>query len=101
LGQKDFSQGISIAAKKQPHEKIFKEIERQTQFRFIYSKEAIDQAHPVTIEVRNETIENVLKICFSNQPISYSIHIRNQASVFFRNFTMMNFFSMDKRSADC
>jgi len=57
VGAKGFSQGISIAAKNSPIEKIFKKLKDKPTFRFIYSKEAIDQAHPVTIEVRNETIE--------------------------------------------
>jgi TonB-linked SusC/RagA family outer membrane protein len=73
LGATGYSQEITISLKNASLEKVFKQIENQTTFRFLYSKEAIDQAHPVTIEVKNETLENVLKLCFTNQPISYSI----------------------------
>jgi TonB-linked SusC/RagA family outer membrane protein len=73
LGATGYSQEITISLKNASLDKVFKQIENQTTFRFLYSKEAIDQAHPVTIEVKNETLENVLRICFTNQPISYSI----------------------------
>src|SRR5258706_11491500 len=73
LSAKGYSQEITISLKDASLEKVFKQIEKQTPFRFLYSKEAIDQSHPVTIEVKNETLENVLRLCFTNQPISYSI----------------------------
>src|SRR5258708_3509666 len=73
LGAKGYSQEITISLKNASLEKVFRQIEKQTSFRFLYSREAIDLAHPVTIEVKNETLDNVLGLCFSNQPISYSI----------------------------
>lgn len=73
LAAKGYSQEITLSIKDVPLEKAFKEIEKQTPFHFFYSSEAIKLSHRVTIEVKNESLENVLKLCFNNQPISYSI----------------------------
>jgi TonB-linked SusC/RagA family outer membrane protein len=73
LAAKGYSQEITISLKDAPLEKAFKEIEKQTPYHFFYSSEAIKLSHRVTIEVKNESLENVLKLCFNNQPISYSI----------------------------
>jgi len=68
-----YSQEISISLKNAPLEKLFTAVEQQTNFRFVYSKEAMELSKPVTIEVKNEALENILKLGFSNQPLSYSI----------------------------
>lgn len=66
-------QTISLSLRDAPLQNIFKEIEKQTAFRFIYSKAAMDHATPVTISVQNETLEKVLSVCFQKQPLTYEI----------------------------
>ena len=73
LAATGYSQEITISLKNAPLEKAFREIEKQTPYHFFYSTEFINLSHKVTIEVKNESLENVLKLCFNNQPISYSI----------------------------
>src|SRR6266508_1661720 len=73
LAAKGYSQEITISLKNAPLQKVFKEIEKQTPYHFFYSTEAINLSHSISIEVKNESLENVLKLCFNNQPISYSI----------------------------
>jgi hypothetical protein len=73
IAARGYSQGISITLKNEPLEKLFTAVEQQTNFSFVYSKEAMDLSKPVTIEVKDEALENILKLGFSNQPLTYSI----------------------------
>jgi len=70
---RSYSQGITLKLKDAPLEKVFKLIEQQTKFRFVYSQEAMTEAKPVSIEVNNESLENVLRLSFTDQPLGYSI----------------------------
>jgi TonB-linked SusC/RagA family outer membrane protein len=76
ISAKSYSQGITLSVKNAPLETLLKAVEQQSNFRFVYSKEAMERAKPVTIDVKNESIDRVLKICFAGQPISYSIEER-------------------------
>ena len=68
-----YSQGITISVKNSPLEKVFKAVEQQTIYRFVYSGEAMALSKPVTLDVKNESIDNLLKLCFEGQPLSYSM----------------------------
>jgi len=70
---RSYSQGITLKLKDAPLEKVFKLIEQQTKFRFVYSQEAMKEAKPVSIEVINESLENVLRLSFTDQSLGYSI----------------------------
>jgi TonB-linked SusC/RagA family outer membrane protein len=70
---KGYTQTISISARQVSLEKIFKEIRRQTDYRFIYTKEELSTAKPVSLEVKNASIGQVLSLCFLDQPLSYTI----------------------------
>ena len=76
ISAKGFSQSITVSLKNAPLVDLFKVIEQQSNFSFVYSKEAIEQSKPVTIEVKNENLEKILKIVFANQPLSYSFNER-------------------------
>lgn len=66
-------QQITISLKDARLETVFKEIQRQTDYRFVYTKEQLAVSKNVSIQVSKETIETVLRICFSEQPLSYTI----------------------------
>lgn len=70
---RSYSQGITLQLKNAPLEKVLKLIEQQTKFRFVYSQEAMKEAKPVSIEVNNESLENVLRLSFTDQPLGYSV----------------------------
>jgi len=74
LPARGFSQGITIALQNAPLESFFKIVEQQSAYSFVYSKEAIAESKPVSIDAKKENIENVLRIVFANQPLSYSFH---------------------------
>jgi len=73
IAARGYSQSISITLKNEPLEKLFTAVEQQTNFRFVYSQEAMELSKHVTIEVKNETLENILKLGFTSQPLTYSI----------------------------
>jgi TonB-dependent starch-binding outer membrane protein SusC len=67
------SQPINLSVKQATLEKVFKEIRRQTTYRFIYTKEELAMAHVVSIEVKDVGIEEVMNLCFRDQPLTFSI----------------------------
>lgn len=67
------SQVISISAKKLPFEKALAEIQKQSGYEFLYSSQLIKNAHPVDVNVKNASIDEVLSLCFKNQPFQYTI----------------------------
>lgn len=69
---KGWSQNITLSVDRQPLEKVFLLIEKQSGYNFIYSSEAMEQSKPVSFEVNNETLANVLAVCFKDQPLKYT-----------------------------
>src|SRR4029079_403837 len=74
LSSRGFSQGITISLQGAPIESFFKIVEQQSPYSFVYSKEAIGFSKPVSIDVKNEELEKVLKTVFEIQPLSYSFN---------------------------
>jgi TonB-linked SusC/RagA family outer membrane protein len=70
---KTIGQTISISQRNTSLEKVFKEIHRKTGYQFFYKDEIIQQAKKFDINVKDATIEQVLAICFRDQPLSFII----------------------------
>lgn len=70
---KSFSQ-VTLSLKHAPVEKVFHEIERQTDYGFLYTKEMLADVPQVTIDVRNASVREVLNECFKGQSLEYSIN---------------------------
>jgi len=68
-----FSQQVTLSLKDVPIEKVFREIERQTGYGFLYNKKMFEDFPKVTIEAKNEDIKGVLDQCFRSMPIDYVI----------------------------
>lgn len=73
LGIFSFAQKVSLSGHNVPLEKIMANIQSQTSYSFFYNKDWLSQAKLVDVNVKDEPLENILKICFSNQPFSYAI----------------------------
>jgi len=71
-----FGQKISLNTKNAPLNSIIKEISKQSGYEFFFDDNLIKNTKPVTINTKNSTIEEVLKLCFNGQPISYKIEDR-------------------------
>lgn len=68
-----FAQKITINVTNAPLGQIINEIRTQSGYDFLYSNRLLKLANPVTINVKDASIEDVLNICFSNQPLSYKV----------------------------
>lgn len=61
------AQNVSIKATPASLEEIFNNLHRQTGYNFIYNSSMLESATPVTINVKNRPLREVLDECFSNQ----------------------------------
>jgi TonB-dependent starch-binding outer membrane protein SusC len=68
-----YAQRVSVSEKNVSLEKVFREIERQTDYTFAYTKLHLKKAKPVTITISNAPIEKVLDLCLLDQPFTYTI----------------------------
>lgn len=73
ISAKGVSQQISISEKKVPIRKILREVSRQAGVSIIYDETLLAGARPVTIDVKNASVKEVLDLCLSNLPLCYSI----------------------------
>ncbi|MEJ2903465.1 TonB-dependent receptor [Pedobacter panaciterrae] len=67
------AQVISLNEKNASLETIINKIIDQTNYSFIGDTKLIRLAKPIDINVQNVSIEKVLSLCFTNQPMDYSI----------------------------
>ncbi len=66
-------QKISISARNQTLNKIFKEIRTQSGYDFVIDKELVKKARPVNLDISNVTIDEALAACFKGQALIYTI----------------------------
>jgi TonB-linked SusC/RagA family outer membrane protein len=64
---------FSISEKNAPLNKVFKAIEKQSDYVFFYDYEWLREAKTVSIKIKNASLAEVLDICFQEQPLTYSI----------------------------
>ncbi|MEA4868642.1 MAG: SusC/RagA family TonB-linked outer membrane protein [Rikenellaceae bacterium] len=56
-----------------PMTQFFKEIEQRTTYKFFYKDSHVENASPVTINVREESLANILSTVFVNTSLAYEI----------------------------
>src|SRR6186713_2463277 len=76
-----YCQKVTISEKNASLEKVFKEIKKQTGYVFFYDVNIFDGAKPVTIQVKDVAIEQVLKEILQDQLLDYSIENKTIAIV--------------------
>ncbi|WP_341839038.1 TonB-dependent receptor plug domain-containing protein [Chitinophaga caseinilytica] len=76
-GSAAMAQKITLNEKNASLKKIFQQIQKQSDYVFLYEKGLLDNTLPVTIQVRDEPIDLVLSFCFLNQPLSYIVSGKN------------------------
>ncbi|QRY55941.1 SusC/RagA family TonB-linked outer membrane protein [Sphingobacterium siyangense] len=67
------AQQISLNLQKAFLPKAIAEIRKQTKFDFAYNNELLKKASPITVNIKNGTIQEMLSKMFADQPISYEI----------------------------
>jgi len=68
-----YSQKITLSVREAPLEKVFKEIERQSGYSFWYPSRHLANAAKVTLQLRDASLDSVLRKCFEHQPFDYVI----------------------------
>lgn len=68
-----FAQKITLNEKNASLEHIVTEIRKQSGYDFIVNARSLKSAKPVSIQVKEVSLEQALIICFSNQPLTYSL----------------------------
>ena len=67
------AQKVSLKANNQPLSIILDQISSQTGYDFAYTTKTLERAKPVTINVKNEELADVLQKIFQDQPLEFSI----------------------------
>jgi TonB-linked SusC/RagA family outer membrane protein len=73
VSAKGFTQNVTLTLKGAPIEKVFREIEKQTGLGFLYTKRMLQDAPKVDIQVKDAAVGDVLKICFKDLPLTFTI----------------------------
>lgn len=64
---------ISLSLKNASLKQIFRAIEKQTDYNFVYTSKSILHAKNIDVNVKGTDIDKVLSICFKDQGITYNI----------------------------
>jgi TonB-linked SusC/RagA family outer membrane protein len=67
------SQKITLSEKNAPLTKVFSAIEKQSRYVFFFDDDLLVKAKKITITTSNTPLEEVLRFCFKDQPLSYAI----------------------------
>jgi len=67
------SQTITYKTENTSLEKIFSVIKRQSGYVFFFTYSSLKEAKPISINVKNANLLEVLDICFKDQPLTYRI----------------------------
>lgn len=73
VGAKVYSQQLTFSYKNVPLEQVFAEIKKQSGYLFICSSKQLENTRNVTINVKDASLEQVLDLCFKEQPVTYRI----------------------------
>jgi TonB-linked SusC/RagA family outer membrane protein len=71
-----YSQQVTLSLHHASLEKALAEIQSQTGYNVVYAKIELENAHPVDLNVRNARLQDVLDLCFKDQPLAYTIEDR-------------------------
>ncbi|MDR6546486.1 TonB-linked SusC/RagA family outer membrane protein [Chryseobacterium rhizosphaerae] len=67
------AQQISLSLQKAPLSTAISEIRKATKYDFVYNDDLLKKVGPITINLKNASLEETLKVLFANQPIVFEI----------------------------
>jgi TonB-dependent starch-binding outer membrane protein SusC len=73
ISAKGVSQQISLTEKNAPLKKVLRQVARQAGVSIVYDEALLSTANPVTIDVKDASLQEALTICLANQPFSYAM----------------------------
>ena len=68
-----FSQTISMVVKNGTMEEALRQVKEKSGFRVLYNASTLEGCKPVTVNLKNTTLELALQAIFKGQPITYTI----------------------------
>ncbi|RYD91395.1 MAG: SusC/RagA family TonB-linked outer membrane protein, partial [Sphingobacteriales bacterium] len=68
-----FAQTITLSEKKASLQSVLKKIQRQSGYDLVYTVPSLANARPVTLQVKEASLKDVLDRCFADQPLEYRI----------------------------
>ncbi|MBO9635571.1 MAG: SusC/RagA family TonB-linked outer membrane protein [Chitinophagaceae bacterium] len=74
-----YAQKVTLTVKDAKLESVFSNITRQTGYLFFYNDQLLKKARPVTIDLKNVSLEQALQAIFQKQPFVYMISEKNIA----------------------
>ncbi len=73
VGAKGLSQTITLSVKDAPLQEVLIEIKKQSGYSFLYNDRVMQNAKRISLRVNNVSIQDVLDLCFKEQPLHYVI----------------------------
>jgi TonB-linked SusC/RagA family outer membrane protein len=67
------SQNVTLNMRDAPLHKVFKAIQKQTGYNFLYTYELLDKAGTVNVSIHNAPLKEALEKCLQNKKLTYSI----------------------------
>lgn len=67
------AQTVSLSGENMSLKEVFLQIHHQTDYEFIYNSQMLDDAQPVSLDLKNVKLDVALKSCFKGQDFSYTI----------------------------
>lgn len=68
-----YSKNVTLHEKNTSVENLFKLIEKQSDYHFLYDKLDVVNIGAVSVDVNSVSVEEALNLCFKNQPLTYQI----------------------------
>ncbi|QIL40364.1 hypothetical protein G7074_14500 [Pedobacter sp. HDW13] len=84
------AQQITLTLKNTSLKVVFQEVEKQTSYAFLYNDELLLKVKPVTLQVKNASIEEVLNLAFMGKPLSYKLRNKTITIVEKKNEEVVN-----------
>lgn len=73
LSAAGYAQQLTLSEQHVPLERVFKKIEQQSRYLFWFENTSLHHTKPVSIQVKEASLQQVLDACFRDQPLTYSI----------------------------
>jgi TonB-linked SusC/RagA family outer membrane protein len=67
------TQTVKLSANKMPLDKVFDILSKQTGYQFICDQQLLENTPPLSVEIKNKTLDEALKICLKDLPLTYLI----------------------------
>jgi TonB-dependent starch-binding outer membrane protein SusC len=73
VSARGYSQQVTLDLRNTSLEKVFKSISKQTGYLFVYDLQLLQTAKKIDLNVKEAGIDQVLQLCFKDQPFTYTI----------------------------